>query len=79
MTGITERKKDPIWCTFIENIEIKEHNRSVKAKCKKCDKIMVGLVAKMRTHVKKCNSTIVNVDDDEDSTSDSSSIRPRFA
>lgn len=71
---MTGRKKDPIWCNFIE---IKEHNKSVKARCKKCDTIMVGLVARMRTHVKKCNSTLVNVDVDEDSASDSSSIRSR--
>lgn len=68
---MTGRKKDPIWCNFIE---IKE-NRSVKARCKKCDIIMVGLVTRMKTHVKKCNSTLVNVN--EDSASDSSSIRSR--
>lgn len=69
---MTGRKKDPIWCNFIE---IKEHDRFIKAKCRKCDKIMVGLVARMKAHVKKCNSTLINVD--EDSTSDSSSIRSR--
>lgn len=67
---MTGRKKDPIWCNFVE---IKEHNKSVKAKCKKCDIIMVGLVARMKTHLKKCNSTLINVD--EDSSSDSSCIR----
>jgi len=68
---MTGRKKDPIWCNFIE---IKE-NKSVKAKCKKCNIIMVALVARMRTHVKKCNSTLSNID--EDSASDNSSIRSR--
>lgn len=72
------RKKDPIWDHFHE---IKEHNKPSKAKCKKCNLNMVGLVARIRTHVKKCNSTLVNVDvvdeEYEDSASDSSSIRSR--
>lgn len=72
---MTGRKKDPIWCNFIE---IKGENKSVKAKCKKCDVIMAGLVARMKTHVKKCNSILINnINVDEDSLSDSSSIRSR--
>ncbi|XP_011633707.1 uncharacterized protein LOC105424896 isoform X3 [Pogonomyrmex barbatus] len=38
---------------------------------------MVALVARMKKHVKTCNTTLINVDVDEDSTSDSSSIRSR--
>lgn len=68
---MTGRKKDPIWCNFIKIKE--DNNKSVKAKCKKCDIIMAGLFARMKKYVKKCNSTLI----DEDSVSDSSSIRSR--
>jgi hypothetical protein len=69
---MTGRKKDPIWHNFIE---IKEPHKSVnKARCKKCDTIVTGLVARMKKHVQICNITLV----DEDSASDSNgSIRSR--
>jgi len=55
---MTGRKKDSVWCRFIE--VKKEHNKYVKAKCKKCNTIMAGLVARMKAHMKKCSSTLIS-------------------
>jgi len=68
---MTGRKKDLIWRRFIEVKE--EHNKYVKTRCKKCNAIMAGLVTRMKSHVKKCSSTLINHGNiDEDSTSDNS-------
>lgn len=46
------RKKDNIWIYFNEENTIS--GKGVKAKCKNCGTIMMGLVARMKKHVNKC-------------------------
>lgn len=45
------RKKDPVWCSFLE---IREDGKVKKAKCRKCYVEMANLVSRMKTHLTKC-------------------------
>ena len=42
-------------------IEVKEeHNKYVKARCKKYNTIITRLVTRMKVHMRKCSCTLVN-------------------
>ncbi|KAG8192983.1 hypothetical protein JTE90_028103 [Oedothorax gibbosus] len=53
------RKKDSIWLHFTE--ESTTSGKGVKAKCKNCGKVIMGLVARLKKHVAICSP-----DDSED-------------
>lgn len=61
---MTGRRKDPIWNYFIE---IKDKNKTTRAKCLKCSMEMAGLVMRMKLHKNKCISILEdsNVDEPE--------------
>lgn len=72
------RKKDYVWNHFIE-VSPSEKNKSIRARCKSCSSEVVGLVARMKAHLKKCVSfnevQITETEDDPSaSTSNSSSL-----
>lgn len=48
------RKRDPIWCYFIE--EKTTSGKGFKAKCKVCGTLMMGLVARMKKHKEICTA-----------------------
>ncbi|CAI6351030.1 unnamed protein product [Macrosiphum euphorbiae] len=52
---MTGRRKDPIWNYFIE---IKDKNKTTRAKCLKCSMEMAGLVMRMKLHKNKCISIL---------------------
>lgn len=49
---MTGRRLDTIWQHFIK---LKSDNKPIRAKCKYCEKEMCSLVARMKTHIRKCN------------------------
>lgn len=48
------RKRDPIWYYFIE--EKTTSGKGVKAKCKACDLLMMGIVSRMKKHKEMCTA-----------------------
>lgn len=46
------RRQDAVWQHFIR---IKGDDKPLRAKCKHCKKEMCSLVARMKTHINKCN------------------------
>lgn len=58
------RKKDSIWIYFSEEPTIS--GKGVKAKCKNCGKVLMGIVTRLRKHVEQCLSYDKNdVDDNQ--------------
>lgn len=60
---MTGRKRDVIWGKF-EDVPPSENNKTVRAKCKKCGTVIVGLVQRMRTHVSNCKKWEAEADSD---------------
>lgn len=57
---MTGRRKDPIW-QYFEEIKLCDAKVN-RAKCKTCNTMLVGLVARMKLHHKKCvNDTQKNL------------------
>lgn len=56
------RKKDDIWIYF--NEEPTFSGKGVKAKCKNCGKVIMGIVARLKKHVEQCLSYDKKDDDD---------------
>lgn len=55
------RKRDPIWLYFKEKFEVgKKGSRAI---CKKCEKEMQGLVARLKNHLSICASIEKDADD----------------
>lgn len=47
---MTGRRRDPVWAHFI-SVE-KPYSKTIRAKCKRCNSEVVGLVARMKNHLK---------------------------
>jgi hypothetical protein len=54
------RKKDSIWMYFTE--EPTTSGKGVKARCKTCQKVIMGLVLRMKKHVDQCSPKNADVD-----------------
>ncbi|GBP22163.1 hypothetical protein EVAR_10673_1 [Eumeta japonica] len=50
----TGRKKDPLWQYFSE-LPGESDKKTLRVKCKYCNKNMVGLIARMKAHLTKCS------------------------
>lgn len=58
---MTGRRQDAIWQHFTK---IKE-NGKLRAECKHCKKQMCSLVARMKTHIHKCESINTEINNSE--------------
>lgn len=47
----TGRRKNEIWKYFIEEKPVESNLKTKRVECKKCHTVIVGLVARMKTHV----------------------------
>jgi len=73
----TGRRKDGIWKYFIERKPDQSDLKTKRVECKKCHTVIVGLVARMKTHVyetctgSSTNNEYINIDDELGSPSTS--------
>jgi len=67
---LTGRRKDEIWKYFIEEKPDKSNLKTKRVECKKWHTVIVGLVARMKTHVyETCTDSLTNNELDSPSTS----------
>jgi len=77
----TGRRKDGIWKYFIEKKQVNSDLKSKRVECRKCHTVIVGLVARMKTHVyetctgSSINNEFTNIDNELESPSTSNQCK----